>query len=137
MLETVLQPLTSYRGSSEIQTVTPRLQTLGLMKPTSVIPKNEAKRKANVPRTCRMVPDIPSDFQEIVCQIQEPPFKTDLWHTCLEGQHDCKCPAPRKLLLQKFTLDVSSLLQEPEGLWMLCGTSCLQQWFEYGLHVYR
>lgn len=45
MLETVLQPAT--KGSSEIQTVTPRLQTLGLMKPTSIIPKNEAKRKAN------------------------------------------------------------------------------------------
>lgn len=31
---------------------------------------------------------------------------------------------PARKLFCKFTLDVSSLLQEPKGLWMLRGTSC-------------
>lgn len=31
---------------------------------------------------------------------------------------------PARKLFCKFTLEVSSLLQEPKGLWMLCGTSC-------------
>lgn len=63
MLETVLPPLSSRRGSSEIQTATPRLQTLGLMKPTSIIQRKLSQEKSKrEPGTCRVVPDIPSDF---------------------------------------------------------------------------
>lgn len=67
MLQTVLPPLTSRGGSGEIQTVTARLQTLGPMKPTSVIQQKLSQEKSKrEARTCRMERDIPSDFHETI-----------------------------------------------------------------------
>lgn len=126
MSETVLPPLSRRGGSSEILTVTPRLQTLGLMKPTRIIQQKlsqeKSKWEAGHAGCC---PTLPVISMKPSAKSRSLPLNRPL--VCSEMLHGRKRPGLRKLSW-KFTLDVSSLLQEPKGLWKLCGTSSLQQW---------